>query len=334
MDWFEELFGFAETSPEDVRSGIDVQGNCLVSRINGRKARFGRLEIASLAELEDRLPGSDGVKRLTLSSIIADVSELHADPQNAGALFQAASQFNLLEMASPMISPESGVGIYGSDHTQGPACAIACGAGTVYRNYFVPIRDQLGQTEETQIDCLSEIGASIQNDVHGYWRLQNGYAFAEAEGLIALNERLKFMSASEVEALIRSLRIGVQWHADVTLGSSQHRVTQAYCSALPIGYSTVNASHWKPFASLILKSSYRATLAAAVLNAAETSNRTVFLTLVGGGVFNNPPECIADAIVEACQLYSAYDLDVKIVSFSSHLETEQVIRRWERVRSD
>jgi len=30
-----------------------------------------------------------------------------------------------------------GVTRYQHDHTQGPACAIACGAATIYRNYFV-----------------------------------------------------------------------------------------------------------------------------------------------------------------------------------------------------
>jgi len=62
---------------------------------------------------------------------------LHCDIENTNALFQAASQFNLLEMIVPHISPEQGVDRYENDFTQGPACAIACGAGTIYRNYFV-----------------------------------------------------------------------------------------------------------------------------------------------------------------------------------------------------
>lgn len=76
--------------------------------------------------------------------------------QNAGALFQVASQFNLLEMQSHHNTPESGVGIYGSDSTQGPACAIASGAGTIYRNYFVPVNGQIGQSKDNQIDCLTQ----------------------------------------------------------------------------------------------------------------------------------------------------------------------------------
>jgi hypothetical protein len=64
---------------------------------------------------------------------------MHQSPKNAGALFQVASQFNLLEMVLPRVTPEHGVTRYAHDHTQGPACAIAAGAATIYRNYFVPV---------------------------------------------------------------------------------------------------------------------------------------------------------------------------------------------------
>ena len=39
------------------------------------------------------------------------------------------------------MTPEDGVTRYKDDPTQGPACAIAAGAATIYRNYFVPIGD-------------------------------------------------------------------------------------------------------------------------------------------------------------------------------------------------
>ena len=46
--------------------------------------------------------------RSKVSLITGDVRELHRDATYAGALFQVASQFNLLEMASPDITPEDG----------------------------------------------------------------------------------------------------------------------------------------------------------------------------------------------------------------------------------
>jgi hypothetical protein len=56
--------------------------------------------------------------------VTGDVRRMHLLPESAGALFQLASQFNLLEMTGPEVTPENGVTIYQHDHTQGPACAI------------------------------------------------------------------------------------------------------------------------------------------------------------------------------------------------------------------
>jgi len=59
---------------------------------------------------------------------IIDLVERHQQSENAGALFQVASQFNLLEMVSPAVTPDDGIGICENDRTPGPACAIASGS--------------------------------------------------------------------------------------------------------------------------------------------------------------------------------------------------------------
>jgi len=144
--WFERLMGFAEQSPEQVRANIDVDGEELVSKVNGSRVRCGRLETPSLAELRRAVGTSPTEAPSRVQELVGDVGELHRRAENAGALFQAASQFNLLEMSSPSVTPEAGVGIYELDHTQGPACAVTCGGGTIYRNYFAPVGKQVGQT--------------------------------------------------------------------------------------------------------------------------------------------------------------------------------------------
>ena len=83
---------------------------------------------------------------------------MHQSPENAGALFQVASQFNLLEMVSPAVTPEQAVTRYQHDLTQGPACAIAADAATIYRNYFAPVDGSVGQTTERQFDGLADLG--------------------------------------------------------------------------------------------------------------------------------------------------------------------------------
>ena len=49
--WFEELFGFVETSPEVVREQLRCEGTQLRSLANGAVFEAGRLETPSLAEL-------------------------------------------------------------------------------------------------------------------------------------------------------------------------------------------------------------------------------------------------------------------------------------------
>ena len=57
-----------------------------------------------------------------------------------------AQQFNALECTGPDANPpEQGVTRYQHDHTQGPACAIAAGAATIYRNYFAPVAGGIGR---------------------------------------------------------------------------------------------------------------------------------------------------------------------------------------------
>ena len=69
------------------------------------------------------------------------------------------------------------------------------------------------------------------------------------------------------------------------------------------------------FARLILEATYEATLCAALLNASKTGNNTVFLTLVGGGVFGNETDWILGSLQRALDLYQQAALDVAIVSY-------------------
>jgi hypothetical protein len=132
MDWFEHLTGFTEGGYEETRSRLEVVGRELRSRINGRSYGIGELELVSLRSLRERVAsGARLPGRLMVRNISGDVRSMHLLPEYAGALFQVASQFNLLEMMSPHVRPEDGVTRYQHDRTQGPACAIAAGAGTM-----------------------------------------------------------------------------------------------------------------------------------------------------------------------------------------------------------
>ena len=116
------------------------------------------------------------------------------------------------------------------------------------------------------------------------------------------------------------LRIGVQWGVEVTSAAAPagQRVTQAFCSALPIGYhhgARYTRANWEPLARLVLDALYEATLLAAVVNAKAGGSPTVLLTFVGGGVFANEQAWIRGAIERALQAVAAHGLDIAIVYF-------------------
>lgn len=316
--WFETLTGFAEESPQQVRANLTVAVNALKSHVNGKVWICGELETPTLAELRERV-GSSGYKvgKLSVREVGANVQQLHINDSNAGALFQVASQFNLLEMMSPSVTPECGVGIYENDPTQGPACAIAAGAGTIYRNYFAIVNGQTGQSARNQIDCLADLGAALGNSEGRLWEMRNGYALASKSGLVEVSNRLLALSESEIDGLRQIQRIGIQWNTQVTLNESTHLVSQAYCSALPVAYSYHSPNLWAQFARLILDAAYEATICTAILNSVRHGNNRVFLTLLGGGAFGNQTDWIIGGIRRALDLYRHADLDVAIVSYGS-----------------
>lgn len=322
--WFETLTGFPEESPEQVRANISVDGNALKSHVNGKVLICGELETPSLAELRERVD-SGGLRggKISVREVVADVQGLHTDESNAGSLFQVASQFNLLEMMSPSVTPERGVGIYENDHTQGPACAVAAGAGTIYRNYFAIVNGRIGQSAVNQIDCLADVGTALGNSDGRLWEMRNGYALASHGGLVEISNRLRAASENELDDLRRLLRIGVQWDTQVTIKGSGHTVSQAYCSALPVAYSSHPPGLWSEFARLVLEASYEATICAAILNSMRNGNNRLYLTLLGGGAFGNETDWILGGLQRALNLYGHVDLDVAIVSYGS---SKQYIR--------
>jgi hypothetical protein len=156
MDWFERLTGFRETNYDDTRAKLKVDGGRLQSLINGKSYGIGQLELVSLQTLRERVKATGGLLgRLKARVVTGDVRQMHQSSENVGALFQVASQFNLLEMTSYDVTPEHGVTRYQHDRTQGPACAIAAGAATLYRNYFAPVGGSDGQTAERQFNGVS-----------------------------------------------------------------------------------------------------------------------------------------------------------------------------------
>ena len=331
VDWFEALFGFPERGA-NVSEVLVVDGDELTSPVNGARYGIGvfgtpslgelRAEVARLAAARER-PASGAS---SFRNVLGDAAAFHGD--NPGATFQVASQFNCLEFVGPNVVPEDGVAGYAHDRTQGPCCAIACGAATVYRNYFADVNGQVGQTRERQLENLSDVLDAL-GPVEGF-DVRGGYTLADDRALDLLSEKIGGLDARAYDDVCAKLRVGVQVGCQVTaldwgrrlVGDRDHAVTQVFGSACSVAYSRNAPAKWKPLASLVLRASYEATLLVAARNALERpgseSARRVYLTAVGGGVFGNPLSWIGDAVsraLAAADALAGVPLDVHLVTY-------------------
>ncbi len=228
------------------------------------------------------------------------------------------------------------MGRYAHDHTQGPACAIAAGAATIYRNYCVPVDGGTGQTADRQLDTLARMGAALSSEL-GYpvaalWTMQNGYAKCSREGLNAISDLLDGASDDLRDMLRGELAIGL--HSDVEVTDVAHAppqtVSQAFCSALPVAYYPGIPEHqWESFARLVLEAAYEATLLAAAEQVIADRPNTVLLTRLGGGAFGNAEAWIDDAIARALPIVERAGLDIRLVSRGGvHPSMRAIADRW------
>ena len=321
-DWFSRLTGFNEGPYSTTKELLNVDGSTLRAKVNGRSFCIGQFEMTSLADLRLRVAQGKGASGSTRVGIVTgDVRKMHQLPEYAGALFQVASQFNALEMVGPSVTPEDGVTRYEHDRTQGPACAIAAGAATIYRNYFAPVGDQIGQSAANQLDGLADLGADLSGalgrPVSDLWSMQNGYALATRAGLDTIAAHLREIGDLGASDLAGRLRMGLHQGVEVTDGptSPGQLVSQIFCSALPVAYGRWPQPLWQDFAQLVLDAAYEATLLAGVLNSRQGGSNIVLLTMLGGGAFGNAPEWIHTAIQRALDKTQVHGLDVRMVSY-------------------
>ena len=338
--WFEDLFGFeeephayeinqsrfslVESLIESSFSSIPSPAPSIAirSHANNSTHESGPFETISIRDLRQRSqtlpPCSCSLGGLIFNHIIGDAMKLHRDPSNAGAVLQAASQFNSLEMIGPAITPEHGITIYCRDHTQGPACALSCPAATVYRNYL----HNQGSSGH-QINLMEGVEKLLAPE--SYWTIKNGYLLpADSITLKTLSKRL--MESSELLQNLRDeVKVACQWSTEVWDGEAlglgeerkrKHFVTQVFCSACPISYSKLPSDDWKNLAVACLEAAFEGTLSVASCLSRKQGRRvSVYLTSVGGGAFGNRESWIEAAIKRALAIFKDEALDVYLVHY-------------------
>lgn len=322
MNWFERITGFPETDYPETQSRLELCGTRLRSKVNRKEYEIGEFVMPALAELRQQVhagSGNRGVLKVSLET--GDIRRFLLARENRGALFQVASQFNMLEMTAPSVAPEDGVTRYQHDPTQGPACAIAAGAATIFRNYLVPVGDGHGQCTDQQLNGLADLGTELSRrlgmPVRELWNMRNGYALCTWSGLAAIDALFGSAGEKELHTLRSLLRVGLHRDVQVTdvVDEPTHLVSQAFCAALPVAYSEIPSEAWARLAQVVLDAAYEATLLEGVLNARRGASNTVFLTRLGGGAFGNKETWIHTAMVRALELVKGYALDVRIVNY-------------------
>ena len=345
--WFDRVFKFHEMCKEGmpaVRNVLELRRNArsriLVDIRTQQQYNVGVPIYCNTGELLDKAdtlfmpiksgrvstlgPGSTPEPGLAYYNIFGNTKLFHLNPALAGSLFQVASQFNALEMSNQEITPEHGITMYQHDHTQGPACAMVCPYGTLYRNYFsMPESGEFDggpQTSVNQKNTLDELEKFLGVNLIK----QNGYnhprSTTDAE---TIETKLKISVPNNFFEAIKLVKYFIQHNTPVVndQGVALHNVSQIYCSALPIFYFQEIFESRKAFASMILHAVYFATLALAAIMAITEQRRVkVFLTRVGGGVFANPPHLINAAIKNAVSYFKEYPIDVFMVNFISNVD--------------
>ena len=341
--WFDRVFKFHEMCKEGmptVRNVLELRRNArsriLVDIRTQQQYNVGVPIYCNTGELLDKAdtlfmpiksgsgstlgPGSTPEPGLAYYNIFGNTKLFHLNPALAGSLFQVASQFNALEMSNPEITPEHGITMYQHDHTQGPACAMVCPYGTLYRNYFsMPESGEFDggpQTSVNQKNTLDELEKFLGVNLIK----KNGYNHPRSTiDADTIETKLKISVPNNFFKAIKLVKYFIQHNTPVVndQGVALHNVSQIYCSALPISYFPEIFGSRNAFASMILHAVYFATLAQAAIMAIKEKRRVkVFLTRVGGGVFANPPHLINAAIKNAVSYFEEYPIDVFMVHFS------------------
>lgn len=315
--WFQDNFGFAELNYYSrTKQHFTFQDGLLTSQANGRVFYAGPFETPTVQELQQQyraLSQDQSAGVLNFRNIVGHPYHLHLREENADAVFQAGSQFNCLAPADPQMAPDFGITRYCHSGEQASECAMACPAATVFRNYMVGQTGQGGNGK--QLDCLEDVAKVVGNDIHMYWKMQNGFCLPDHGGIASLSRKL----AADPELLEQAkgkLRVGV--HEDTEVVGCQRKVCQVLCAAVPVtGIRGMreSAQDWEVFARAMLDATYEATFCQAAILAAKRQARVkLFLTTIGLGC-GCPTRWIVHAINTALDKYAEAALDVMLVHY-------------------
>jgi hypothetical protein len=280
---------------------------------------FEELSIKYLKDQTESLAKPGGGTFNVIKGGSLDVAEFQADPANAGAVFQVASNFNGLETLpnTPSIETQH-LTSYTTDNTQGPSASISAASGLVFRRYFLfhkTYQDQpvntWGQMDsgDRQVNFLSDLTSKQE------------YPSMSKVGYVLLSAG---MNPPKEEGDYKKIKVGYHANTGVTFGaraaggrheilaSPYHTIDQVFTAAVDFGtknYSMRNDAVSIQWGKTILNAAYEGTFRGAFLH----GRKKVFLTLIGGGVFGNEFSDICAAIVGMKDFIQESGLEVTLI---------------------
>jgi len=315
--WFQNVTG---TTEKEFRLDMGkymklVDGKIEFHHPNGEKIRAGHFQLLRLgdmmANIESRgknvkpYPHFEIVTRLDNASLrFVDVSHIQALPENNGALFQVASNFNGTEAQTELQDPDSEnfTTKYIYDKTQGPAASISAGGAAVSRVYGVWMKDkpdkpdEWAQTEKRQVNFLEALPE--------HFPVTNGYVTCKDP-----NPRFP---VKQWKKLLGMYQIGFHQSVQVTSGyrfaDTRHKnqtIDQCFCAAMNLQQGGTGARNkglpdGEIKAQFLLDAAYHGTY----LTALTHKKQQLFLTMIGGGAFGNDKAWIFDSIFYAHQKWA------------------------------
>ena len=257
--------------------------------------------------------------RIKFEVISSDVSELIADPRNAGATFQVTTMFNCLEPTNWRRDPlESGVTRYEDDYSQGPTASISVGGGTLLRHYFVDTahgpphaanadRNVLKSIEHRNMQINGFRGMQLMLLERGFSDVSvlNGYLLiGSLKTLRGITAWLRSIDPNIRSRFLRSLRVGVLENASPTsvqrgqtLVNVEHTVHQVFCANVSLYIQPYPEDAWQELATIIAQGGFDCTLATAANPFGNgPRSRQVYLTLVGTGICGVPRAWVLDGL--------------------------------------
>ncbi|KAK8833753.1 hypothetical protein M9Y10_035687 [Tritrichomonas musculus] len=317
----------------------------LVSKVNGKSYNAGNFQIRSSDRKSYHLSKSPNKNNGKLNIIhgygrqskhyeLVDILSMQSIPAFNGATYLAASNFNCLEFVSCYQTASSGVTSYYADPTQGPYAALACGPSIVYRNYFLKHDNVIGQIS-SEINLLSKTPIPV---THGYAIIHDNKVLTPPKpktfwGIVKRFILKLFMSEEKLNGLYwtdpKIWQVGVHRNCEVALargsqgefcfaraGVFAHHV---YAAAFNFASDVVETDLTRKVSTQMLTAEYRATILAAwensILYPGRPGSNKLSLTLLGGGVFNNPYDIICGAIAENVKLIKESGLQVYVTCY-------------------